>query len=257
MKTDVWFYPVVPLEFSAHGSKFFAIALEMKKCFLSNQNIFFVIQPQKMMGLRFFLLILMSSIEPIKPILTKPLLSKEKKKNTVKKSILPTFCFVNSVWLKPKSFTWLKAKSFTMQMRNLNGIFRLILVSFRNTLLLCCLFIAFSVYQNLWTMEILQDWKLPKYLYIQLYTKPKGQLWWFHIIRICMIKFRYLSKENIKYVNPQKRPTGLRPTGLILSLRVQMRVLSEFGYFCLLFFERIAGLIRIRVLFESRSLSRI
>ena len=137
----------------------------MKKCFFSNQNIFFVIQPQKMMGLRFFLLILMSSIEPIKPILTKLLLSKEKKKNTVKKSILPTFCFVNSVWLKPKSFTWLKAKSFTMQMRNLNGIFRLILVSFRNTLLLCCLFIAFSVYQNFVPEQLNSDMKFSMVLF--------------------------------------------------------------------------------------------
>ena len=53
-------------------------------------------------------------------------------------------------------------------------------------------------------------------------------------------------------INPQKRPTGL-----ILSLRVKMRVLLEFGYFCLLFFKFTAGLIRIRVLFEGESLSRI
>ena len=53
-------------------------------------------------------------------------------------------------------------------------------------------------------------------------------------------------------INPQKRPAGL-----ILSLRVQIQVLLEFGYFCLLFFKFTAGLIRIRVLFEGGSLSRI
>ena len=36
-----------------------------------------------------------------------------------------------------------------------------------------------------------------------------------------------------------------------------MRVLLEFGHFCLLFFKFNAGLIRIRVLFEGGSLSRI
>ena len=46
-------------------------------------------------------------------------------------------------------------------------------------------------------------------------------------------------------------------TGLILSLRVQMWVLLEFGYFFLLFFKITAGLIRIQVLFKDGSLSRI
>ena len=50
-------------------------------------------------------------------------------------------------------------------------------------------------------------------------------------------------------VNPQKRPPGP-----ILSLRVQMQVLLEFEYFCLLFFKFTAGLIRIQVLFEGGSL---
>ena len=36
-----------------------------------------------------------------------------------------------------------------------------------------------------------------------------------------------------------------------------MRVLLEIEHFCLLFFKFTAGLIRIRVLFEGRSLSRI
>ena len=36
-----------------------------------------------------------------------------------------------------------------------------------------------------------------------------------------------------------------------------MQVLLEFGYFCLLLFEFTVGLIRIRVLFEGGSLSRI
>ena len=36
-----------------------------------------------------------------------------------------------------------------------------------------------------------------------------------------------------------------------------MRVLLEFGCFCLLFIEFNAGLIRIRILFEGGSLSRI
>ena len=57
---------------------------------------------------------------------------------------------------------------------------------------------------------------------------------------------------NVNTVNPQKRPAGL-----ILALRVEMRVLLEFGHFCLLFFKFTAGLIRIRVLFEGGSLSRI
>ena len=61
----------------------------------------------------------------------------------------------------------------------------------------------------------------------------------------------YLHKL-IHTVNPQKRPTGL-----IFSLRFQLWVLLEFGYFCLLFFKFTAGLIRIRVLFEGGSLSRI
>ena len=52
--------------------------------------------------------------------------------------------------------------------------------------------------------------------------------------------------------NPQKRPAGL-----ILSLRVQMRVSLEFWYFCIMFFQFTAGLIKIRVLFEGGSLSRI
>ena len=59
-------------------------------------------------------------------------------------------------------------------------------------------------------------------------------------------------KHSPNTVNPQKRPAGL-----IFSLRVQTRVLLEFGCFCLLFFEITAGLIRIRVLFEGGSLSRI
>ena len=53
-------------------------------------------------------------------------------------------------------------------------------------------------------------------------------------------------------VNPQKKPAGL-----ILSLRVKMWVLLEFGYFCLLFLKFIVGLIRIRILFEGGSLPRI
>ena len=48
-----------------------------------------------------------------------------------------------------------------------------------------------------------------------------------------------------------------RPAVLILSLRVKMLVLLEFGHFCLVFFKFTAGLIRIRVLFEGGSLSRI
>ena len=36
-----------------------------------------------------------------------------------------------------------------------------------------------------------------------------------------------------------------------------MRVLLEFGYFCLLFFKFTVGLIRIRVLFKGGSLLRI
>ena len=47
-------------------------------------------------------------------------------------------------------------------------------------------------------------------------------------------------------VNSQKRPSGL-----ILSLRVQMLVFLEFGYFCLLFLKLTAGLIRGRVSFED------
>ena len=53
-------------------------------------------------------------------------------------------------------------------------------------------------------------------------------------------------------VNPQ-----IRLAGLILFLRLQMRVLLEFGPFCLLFFKLTAGLIRIRVLLEGESYSRI
>ena len=56
-------------------------------------------------------------------------------------------------------------------------------------------------------------------------------------------------------VNPKKRPSDR-----ILSLRVQTRVLLEFCrifVFCLLFFKFAAGLIRMRVLFEGESLSRI
>ena len=52
--------------------------------------------------------------------------------------------------------------------------------------------------------------------------------------------------------NPQKRPAGL-----ILSLRVQMRVLLEFRCFYLLFFKFTAGLIIIRVLLEGESYLRI
>ena len=46
-------------------------------------------------------------------------------------------------------------------------------------------------------------------------------------------------------------------TDLILSLKVQMWVLLEFGYFFLLLFKITAGLIRIQVLFEGGSFSRI
>ena len=67
--------------------------------------------------------------------------------------------------------------------------------------------------------------------------------------------FRLLCASSIQMglvftINPQKRPAGL-----ILSLRVKMRLLIEFGYCCLLFFKFTAGLIRIWVLFEGRSLS--
>ena len=53
-------------------------------------------------------------------------------------------------------------------------------------------------------------------------------------------------------VNPQ-----IRLAGLILFLRLQMRVLLEFGPFCLMFFKFTAGLIRIRVLLEGESYLRI
>ena len=53
-------------------------------------------------------------------------------------------------------------------------------------------------------------------------------------------------------INPQKTPAGL-----IISLRVKMRALLKFGYFCLLFFKFTAGIIGIRVLLEGESLSRI
>ena len=63
----------------------------------------------------------------------------------------------------------------------------------------------------------------------------------------------YSRKVNkLVTVNHQKRPPGL-----ILSVRVQMRVLLEFGYFYLLFFKFTAGLIRTWVLFEGGSLLRI
>ena len=53
-------------------------------------------------------------------------------------------------------------------------------------------------------------------------------------------------------VNPQ-----MRLAGLILLSRLQMRVLLEFGPFCLLFFNLNAGVIRIRVLLEGKSYLRI
>ena len=53
-------------------------------------------------------------------------------------------------------------------------------------------------------------------------------------------------------MNPQ-----IRLADLILFPQVQMRVLLEFSSFSLLFFEFAAGLIRIWVLFEGGSLSRI
>ena len=71
---------------------------------------------------------------------------------------------------------------------------------------------------------------------------------WLTLIHFCQL----LGTRKINTVNPQKRPAGV-----ILALRVQMRVLLEFGHFCLLFFEFTVGLIRIRVLFEGGSLSRI
>ena len=49
----------------------------------------------------------------------------------------------------------------------------------------------------------------------------------------------------------------MRLAGLILLSKLQMRVLLEFGPFCLLFFKLTAGLIRIRVLLEGESYSRI
>ena len=49
----------------------------------------------------------------------------------------------------------------------------------------------------------------------------------------------------------------MRLAGLILLSRLQMRVLLEFGPFCLLFFKLNAGLIGIRVLLEGESYLRI
>ena len=53
-------------------------------------------------------------------------------------------------------------------------------------------------------------------------------------------------------VNPQ-----IRLAGLILFSRFQMRVLLEIEHFCLLFFKLSVGLIRIQVLLEGESYSRI
>ena len=60
----------------------------------------------------------------------------------------------------------------------------------------------------------------------------------------------FVAKPALHTVNPQKRPAGL-----ILSLRVQMRVLLEFGPNFCIFAYRIKSFPR--VLFKGRSLSRI
>ena len=59
----------------------------------------------------------------------------------------------------------------------------------------------------------------------------------------------YNLLKNEDYLKSSKETRGV-----ILSLRVKMGFLLEFGYFCLLFFKFTVGLFRIRVLFEGGSL---
>ena len=91
----------------------------------------------------------------------------------------------------------------------------------------------------------------------------KWPLWWpwqsfitlyIHSYDITYIFKAYSTNSKItswlNTVNPQKRPADL-------FLRIKIRVLLELNYFCQLFFQFPADLIRIWVLFEGSSLSRI